>query len=465
MLDLNDVFEPRRVAVIGVSLSNSFHPANIVYHNNLYGFQADIFGVNSRGGEIERKKVYRSVGEIPGGVDMAICAIRAPQVPGVARECAASGVRNLIVISGGFAETGTNEGITYQNELVEVCKDNDMVLIGPNCLGIYSPPFINTFFLPPERTVLPRKGDIAVASQSGAVLVDQMMTRLSEAGMGISVAVSIGNKAMVGEVDLMEHFASRSDTRTACFYIEGSDERINDFVRAAGKTSADKPVIVYLGGKSDKGKRAAISHTAAMAGNLDIISAALRQNGIIEAMNEEEITSFAKIFEYYRHKPMVHGNIAVITSSGGHGVMAADLAEVAGLRMPSFSQERKEELRSVVNDSIKDIASFENPVDLTGSSTDGDFERSLEYLLSREDIEAVIVLLLPYTPMITSMLGSRLGQLVREIDKPVVAYIPNLAKFGMVLEGFEFNGIPVVHSISESVQMLKALRLLGLSRS
>jgi acetyltransferase len=349
--------------------------------------------------------------------------------------------------------------------LVDICIENSMILFGPNCLGIYSPPFVNTFFLPPERTVLPPKGSIAVASQSGAFLVDQIMTRFSDAGIGISVAVSMGNKAMVDEVDLLDHFAVRDDTRAACFYIEGLGERAREFVEVAGEMARTKPVIVYLGAKSERGQRAAFSHTAALAGNLEIMSGALRQKGVIEADDEEEVTSFSKIFSYYHHRPLKRGRVAVITSSGGHGVIAADMLEEAGLFLPEFPEERRAALMSLVEDPVKKIASFNNPVDLTGSASDQDFERVLDFLLSQEDVEAVVVLALPYTPMITSFVGTRLGQVVRSYDKPVVAYVPDLAKFGMVLEGFELNGIPVVHSIEGAVQMLRALRLLGLYRA
>jgi len=288
------------------------------------------------------------------------------------------------------------------------------------------------------------------------------MTRFSEAGIGVSVAVSMGNKAMVDEVRLVRHFAEREDTKAACFYIEGLGPRTRDFVEAAGLMAEVKPVIVYLGAKSDRGQRAALSHTAAMAGNLEILSGALRQKGIIEAENEAEITSFCKIFSYYHHRPLRRGRMAVITSSGGHGVIAADLLEKAGLNMVEFPEDAKRAIEALVEEHIRNIACFDNPVDLTGSASDQDFERALDFLLSREDVEAVMVLALPYTPMITSFVGTRLGQVVRRYDKPVVAYVPDLAKFGMVLEGFELNGIPVVHSIEEAVQMFKALRLLGL---
>jgi len=154
-------------------------------------------------------------------------------------------------------------------------------------------------------------------------------------------------------------------------------------------------------------------------------------------------------------------NVAIISSSGGHGVVASDLADNAGINIPQFSGQRRENILALLDPTIRDIASVSNPIDLTGSASDLDFERTLDYLLAQDDIEAALVLALPYTPMMTSFVGTRLGQVVKRYDKPVVAYVPNLAKYQMVLEGFELNGIPVVHAISEGIEMFKALKLVG----
>ena len=458
--DLQAMFTPGTVAVIGVSTSNPFHPANIIYNKNYYGYDCDVFPINPRGGELERRRVYRSISELPKKADMAIVAVKAQIVPKVAKECADAGVRSMIVISGGFAEMG-EEGRALQDELVEICRSASITLVGPNCFGVYAPPVVDSFFLPPERTVLPRRGNIAVASQSGAFLVDQIMTNFHEAGIGLSVAVSMGNKAMVDEEDLLLYFAGRDDTKIICFYIEGIDEGVRRFIASAKEVAPSKPIVVFSGGKSERGKAAARSHTAALAADHELVEGALRQSGILEAETESEVTSFCKILAFFQHRPMSLCNIAVLSSSGGHGVLTSDLAAVAGINVPEFSEERQHEIRRLLEPNIQDIATLANPVDLTGSASDQDFERALDYLLSKDDIEAALVLTLPYTPMMTSFVGTRLGQVVKKYDKPVVAYVPNLAKYGMVLEGFELNGIPVVHSIEEGVQMMKALRLLG----
>jgi len=457
--DLTSVFAPRTVAVIGVSTTNPFHPANIIYNKNYYGYDCDVFAVNPKGGEVDKRPVYRSLGEVPQKVDMAVVAVRAAAVPGVARECAEAGVGTMVVISGGFAEVG-EEGRALQDQVVEICEAASITLIGPNCFGVYAPPVVDTFFLPPERTVLPKKGATAVASQSGAFLVDQIMTRFYEVGIGLSVAVSMGNKAMVTEEDLLLYFAAREDTRTLCFYIEGLDEGARRFIEAARGVTPDKPIVVYMGGKSERGQAAAKSHTAALAADHELLEGALRQSGILEATSESEVSSFCKMLAFYR-RPLSLCNVAILSSSGGHGVVASDLADAAGINVPQLSSGQQAELLGVLDEDIRDIASAANPVDLTGSASDLDFERALDYLLKQDEIEAAMVLTLPYTPMMTSFVGTRLGQVAKRYDKPVVAYVPNLAKYQMVLEGFELNGIPVVHALSEAIEMIKALRLVG----
>ncbi len=456
------LLRPKRVAVVGVSLTNPFHPANIIFNKSFYGSGSVAYPVNPRGGELEKRPVFGSVKELPEQADLAIIAVKASLVMGVIRECGEAGIEAAIIISGGFAELG-GEGVELQRKLVEECRRFNICMIGPNCIGVYHPPYIDSFFLPPERTVIPKKGAISVISQSGAFLVDQMFTRFYEEDLGIRTAVSIGNRAMIDEVDMLRHFANDTGTRAICLYLEGAGTRPREFYELCEEVSAHKPIIAFMGGKSARGQRAAVSHTAALAGDSRLVSAALAQCGVIEATDELELASLAKIFDFYHHRPLFEGNIAVVSSSGGHGVVAADLCEGTGLKLVPFTEAEQRGLQKLCTDSISDIASFQNPLDLTGSASDLDFERTLDYVLSMERVEGAIVLALPYTPMITSFVGTRLGHVVRRHDKPVAAYIPSLAKYGMVLEGFELNGIPVVHTIQESVQMMHALYRLGLA--
>ncbi len=456
------LLRPKRVAVIGVSLTNPFHPANIIFNKSFYGSGSMAYPVNPRGGELEKQPVFRSVKELPEQADLAVIAVKAPLVPGVIRECGEVGIQAAIIISGGFAEVG-GEGIALQEELVKECRRYNICMIGPNCIGVYHPPYIDSFFLPPERTVIPKRGAISVISQSGAFLVDQILTRFYEEDLGVRTAVSIGNRAVLDEVDMLEHFAQDTGTRAICLYLEGAGTRPRELYELCSEVSSRKPIIAFVGGKSVEGQRAALSHTAALAANSRLISSALAQCGVIEAADELELASLAKIFDFYHHRPLLEGNIAVVSSSGGHGVVAADLCEGTGLNLVPFTEGEQGTLRELCTDSISSIASLKNPLDLTGSASDLDFERTLDYVLSLPKVEGAIVLALPYTPMITSFIGTRLGHVVRRHDKPVAAYIPSLAKYEMVLEGFELNGIPVVHTIQESVQMMQALYRLGLA--
>ena len=192
-MNLNPLFKPKTLAVIGVSLTNEKHPANVIYNKNNFRLQAKVFAVNDRGGILQGEKVYGNVLDIPEKIDLAVIATRADVVPKIMTDCIQAGVGGAVVISGGFAETGNKD---LQDRIVSIAKESEFPFIGPNCLGIYSPPYIDTFFIPSERIVRPEKGNVALISQSGGVLVDHMV-KLAGEGVGLSMAVSVGNKALV----------------------------------------------------------------------------------------------------------------------------------------------------------------------------------------------------------------------------------------------------------------------------
>jgi Acyl-CoA synthetase (NDP forming) len=192
-MDLAPIFKPRTMAVIGVSLSNDTHPANVVFNKNNLRQNVTVFPVNPRGGELRGERVYTSVAEIQSEVDLAVIATKAELVPQVLEECIRSKVKGAMVISGGFAEAGFGD---LQTKIVTLARDADFPFIGPNCLGVYAPPYVDTFFIPSERLVKPAKGGVALVSQSGCILVDQMIKCAAE-GVGVSTAVSIGNKALI----------------------------------------------------------------------------------------------------------------------------------------------------------------------------------------------------------------------------------------------------------------------------
>jgi acetyltransferase len=450
-MDFKSLFKPKTLAVIGVSLTNDRHPANVIYNKNNLRQQVKVFPVNNKGGILRGDTVYSRVSDIPQKIDLAVIATRAEMVSNILVDCIQAGVGGAIIISGGFAETGRRD---LQDSLVSIAKEGNFPVIGPNCLGVYSPPYIDTFFLPSERIVRPEKGKVALVSQSGGILVDYMV-KFAEEGVGLSRAVSIGNKAIIGELDLLEYFISDPETEVIAFYVEGFwKNEGREFVLAAG--GCPKPVIVLKAGKSPGGTRAVSSHTASLAGDYEVFSAVLSQFGVIEARNESELISFCEALSCYQRP--IEGKVGIITCSGGHGALAVDACSSHGLSIPVLTEQDQIEIRKKVSDRLQEIASFNNPIDLTGSAVDDDFVAVAKYLSRRPDMDCVLMLLLPYVPGITSDLGARLSLLCREVGKPLIAYVPHVEKYRMFIEGFQFNQVPVAHSIEEAVHMVEAIR-------
>jgi len=445
------LFNPQTMAVIGVSLTNETHPANVIYTKNHLRLPVKVFPVNPKGGKIGRSPVYRDISEVPEKVDLAVIAARAKFVPQILEQCIKSEVGGAVVISGGFAESGLAD---VQIQMAAMARQAQFPFIGPNCLGIYKPSIVDTFFLPSERLIRPESGNVGFISQSGGVLVDQMVKFAGE-GIGISLAVSIGNKALVRETDLLEYLMQDPQTGVIAFYIEGFKENEGrQFVQLARNST--KPVIVLKAGKSAQGSQAVSSHTASLAGDYQVFSEVLAQYGIAEARNEFELLSFCESLSCYPNT--IRGNVGIVTVSGGHGVLAVDALSAHGLSAPQLSPEIQDRIRQKLRPGVSPIASLRNPIDLTGSAIDADFIAAADALSQDPDIDCILMLLLPYSPGVTTDLGARLSHIYQRTEKPMIAYVPRMEKYRMLIEGFELNGVPVSSSIEGAVLMVEALR-------
>jgi acetyltransferase len=450
-VNFTPLFKPKTIAVAGVSLSNERHPANVIYNKIHLRYPVKVYPLNPKGGTFKRDRVYRSMDEMPGPIDLAVIAVRADLVPETLAQCIRRKVGGAVIISGGFAEIGRMD---LQERITAMAREADFPFIGPNCLGIYSPGRFDTFFLPGERLVRPNPGHVGFVSQSGGVLVDQMV-KFTEQGLGLSLAISIGNKALVREIELLRHLAADPDTRVIAFYVEGFGRNEGRaFVQLAA--GIQKPVIVLKAGKTAEGSRAVSSHTASLAGDYQVFSDVLAQHGIVEARNEFELTCFCEALSHYPRA--IDGRVGVITVSGGHGALASDICADLGLRVPRLSETVKGELRAGLTANVRDIASLENPVDLTGSAVDDDFVAALTVLSQAAELDAVLLLLLPYSPGISSDLGARLSYVHQQSGKPLVAYVPHVEKYRILIEGFELNNVPVASSIDGAAFMVEAMR-------
>ncbi|MCK4686729.1 MAG: CoA-binding protein [Candidatus Lokiarchaeota archaeon] len=463
-MDLVKLFKPKSMAVVGISKKNPLSPGRIVLLKNEFEMNVKVYGIYPTAGEIEGIQLYERLDKLPEMPDLLVIAVGPDDTLGYIQDCADLGIPASVVIGGGFAEIG-GKGIKRQQELEKIAFENDLAVLGPNCLGVYAPPIVDTIFLPTERITRPPKGSVALISQSGGVLVDQFFVKFNERNIGVSTAVSIGNRAVVDESMLLKYFSTvDKETSNIAFYLEGFKEgKAREFLQLA-KESEDT-VIVFFGGKTREGKVATQSHTASLAGNYRIIYAALRQHYIIQPHSERELLTSLKVYDILsqRRNPfgdnvVTYGDVAIVSVSGGHAVLASDMLKTYGLNAIRFTRQEKKDLKELMNPVAREIASFNNPIDLTGSVLDTDIENIIRYLSDIERIECIILLLLPYPPNISFQIGRRIANIVLSKNKPVVCFVPYVPKYSLIIESLELANIPVFHSIKETVQAVSALK-------
>ena len=463
-MNLQSLFKPKTMAVVGISKRNPLSPGRIIFIKNVFEMQVETFGIHPEGGEIEGVQLFKNLDALPKIPDILVIAIPAEATLDYVQQCADYKIPGCIIISGGFAEIG-GEGIKRQEKLTQIAIDNDIAILGPNCIGVYSPPLLDTIFMPTERITRPPKGSVALISQSGGVLVDQFFHKFNQINIGVSTAVSIGNRAIVDETMLLNYFSKHDeDTTNIAFYLEAfKPSKSREFLKLARESEDD--VIVYFGGLSDKGKKATQSHTASLSGDAKVLQAALKQSLIIQPLTELELLTNLKLLDVLsrRKKPfnpdsVKKGNVAILSLSGGHGVICADLLKSYGLTAVDFTIQEQQEMRELVNPTAKSIASFGNPIDLTGSAKDEDLENMITYLSKIERVECIIVLILPYTPSISFQVGRRIANTVTFTKKPLVCFIPYIPKYGTITEALELSNIPVFHSIEEAVLGVSMLK-------
>ncbi len=445
-------FNPNSVAIVGASPKPG-KVGNVILANFKKRFKGRIYPVNPKHEEIMGLKCYPSIKDLPETPDLVVIAIPAPKVPQVLRDAGEKGVKATIIISGGFRETGTEEGKRLEEEIVKISRKYGIRILGPNCLGIYDNwSGVDTFFLPDEKMMRPPKGKISFISQSGAfasALLDWMAYR----NIGISRAISYGNKIDVDDVDLLDFLANDDKTGLIIMYLEGlKPGRGRLFIEKAREVVRKKPIVIYKAGKTSRGSTAAASHTAALAGNYSIYKAAIKQAGLIEAMSFDEIMDLSKIL---LTQPLMKGRkVYVVTDAGGVGVMLTDALTTEGFILPRSPADLKEELRKV----LPPHCIVENPIDLTGDTDDERYKVVLDILLPRDDVDAVVVGALPQVPGITSRLADYLAE-ARKYGKPIIAISIGSKEAEKFKDLLEDKGIPVFESPERAARALRALYL------
>jgi acetate---CoA ligase (ADP-forming) len=406
---LEPFFHPRSVAVVGASKRRGSIGGEL-FRNVLDGdFAGSVYPVNRNGDSVAGVHGHTGVGEIAEQVDLAVICLPGELVLDAAEEALAAGVRALVVISAGFAETGS-DGAERQQRLLALVRAYGARLLGPNCLGIASTAVrLNATFAP--RSFPP--GKIGFSSQSGALGL-ALLERAEASGLGVTAFVSIGNKADVSSNDLLEWWEDDDATELVVLYLE-SFGNPRAFARIARRLARRKPILALKGGTTRAGVRAAGSHTAALAGSDAAADALFRHAGVTRARTLDELIDVASLLSA---QPVPRGRrVAVVTNAGGLGILAADACEAAGLELPPPGEETRSSLAAV----MPSEGSAANPVDMLGGANAESFEHVLPPVLADPAFDAAIVLFVPTVGTDEEAVGAAISRAAATAgDKPVL---------------------------------------------
>ncbi len=430
---LSYFFNPRSVAVIGASRDSHKLGHGVVRNLYNYHYRGKVYPVNPKAREILGYTCYPNIAAVPKPVDLAIVIVPANHVTSTVADCGKAGVSAAIVVSGGFSEIGP-VGAQREKELKETAAQYNVRLLGPNCIGTidtHTP--VNTTFV----VGMPRSGDIAFVSQSGAVVAAVIDWALGS-GVGFSRMVSMGNGADVNEIELLAEMAADPQSRVITGYLEGvADGRA--FMEVASAAARDKPVVMLKVGRGEGGAQAVASHTGALAGSAEAYDAAFRKAGVLRANSLEELLDWARALAW---QPLPQGNrVAVLTNAGGPGILAIDALEAAGLELAPLTETTRDYLVS----RCPPHANVRNPVDILAGSGPGTYARALDALLADETVDAVVVIQAPQDWFYPTSLAEVIGEVAASWAgrrKPVLACIMGLASTADALDILHRRRIP-----------------------
>lgn len=436
-------FYPSSVAIFG-----SFRKGAIAYEiaKNVVdgGFDGKIVLVNPKGGKVEiNEKSFEIRPKLNESVDVAIIAIPARFVPQLIDEIGDK-IKGAVVISAGFSEIGNEE---LEKELLRKAREKNVRIIGPNCAGIFGvhANFYGSF------EVRVNKGGLALISQSGA-FGGAALAMGNEEGIGFSAFVSYGNASDLNESDFLKFFADDENTKVIALYIEGVKDG-RRFIEALRYATSKKPVIILKAGKSKKGSEAAQSHTGSLAGSYEIYRAAFKQFNAIEVEEMEELFDAAKTFEMYQEAGK---RIAIITNSGGPGVLATDKAEHLGLEIAKLSEETIKKLREF----LPPQCSTKNPIDLIADADYERYKRTIEVVCEDENVDSILVICVPPIFLPSEEIAKAI--IDARCKKPIIV---NFMAGELVKEGVELLAEKGIKNFSTPERAVKALYWLSLRKA
>lgn len=439
-------FSPQGVAIIGASLD----PTKLGYglSRNLVhsGYRGGIHFINLKGGSLMGQTVYKHISEVPDPVDLAILLIPAATIPAAIKDCAKRGIKALIIVSGGFRETGP-QGAALEEKCLNIAQAHGVRLLGPNCIGIIDThlPIDTTFLSPPG----PTPGDIAFISHSGAICAAVIDWARGQ-GFGLSRMVSPGNQADVTETDLLKPVAEDPFTRVITLYLEGVGDG-RRFIEQAQLLTRQKPIVALKVGRYESGQKAVASHTGALAGLESAYNAAFRRAGVIQAETTEKLFDWARALAWC---PLPKGrSVGVLTNAGGPGVTAVDALEAQELKIAQLGSATK----AALGDLLDPAASLHNPVDMLAAATPHKYASSLQILLDDPQVDSVMVIM-PPPPMNTAGgIAKAVIPVIYTAEKPVVVALMGESLIREAAEHFRAARVPEYRFPERAAEALAVL--------
>lgn len=447
MHGLDKIMRPRSIAVIGASTKEHTIGSDIMKRLLEYGYTGKIYPINPKDSEIHGLKAYQSVLDVADDIDMALIVINAKYVLSVIDQCHQKGVKGVVVISAGFKETGS-AGAELEKQLAAKIHKYGMTLVGPNCLGVVNTdPAVHLDACFAES--LPARGDIGFVSQSGA-LGGGILNILKDLNLGFAQFISIGNQADVNADSAIEYWENVDDVRQILLYMESIADP-KKFRKLATSTTKKKPILALKAGRSAAGASAASSHTGSLAGADKAADALLKQSGVIREFTLQNLFNTAKVFS---HCPIPKGDrVAIVTNSGGPGIMATDTVVECGMQMAELSDATKEKLRSF----LPAAASVKNPVDMIASAPLDHYQQTLETVLSDDGVDMVIVIYLPFLGLKDIDVAKAVMDIkAQHPNKPIVGVFMTKNEFFAKLSDMEVN-VPFFMFAEEAVMGLNRL--------
>lgn len=441
---MNELFHPNSVAVVGVSAKTDNLGRNIVGNLIEFGFEGIVYAVGPKGGVIATRRIYHSIQDIPDHVDLAVILTPAHTIPDILDECGRKGIHWAVIETAGFREYG-EQGQTIEQEIMRVAESHDIRFIGPNCIGIIN---LESGLCLPFARLKPfiKLGDVSIIAQSGGVGLS-VLNLMANEGLGLNKFISAGNMLNIGASELLEYLIEDPGTRLIFLYLEGIQDGRR--LMAVARRSS-KPILAFKANVGSLGRRIAASHTASLSSDDKVVDAAFHQCGITRVRDATSLVNSLKIL---RLPPMRGRNLAIISRSGGHAVIAADACELSGFDLAPFPNEFINEIEQHLRASVIKLT---NPLDL-GDLFDLDvYADIVERTVKQEWVDGVVFLHTSVSEVErdeTRELIQRLTWLAWEYDKPVAIYVSTSAsEIAYLKNAFDY---PIFTQIVETIRALE----------